>query len=253
MKVAILCGGKGTRMREITEDIPKPLAMIGNRPILWHIMKIYHHYGFNDFVLLLGYKSDLIKEYFVDYVWKSNSFILNRDGSTEMLQSPEKWKVTFLDTGEDTMTGGRINRAKEILGKECFMLTYGDGLANINLKRLLDFHRKKRCIATVTGIKKTNQYGVLAVENDIATDFTEKPPCNDIINGGFFVMNHQVFDYIADDDRCIFEKEPLVKLAKDQQLAVYRHDGFWTAMDTYKDVMDVNTLWNNGKAKWKVW
>lgn len=253
MKVAILCGGKGSRMKELTDDIPKPLAMIGDKPILWHIMKTYHYYGFNDFVLLLGYKGEKIKEYFMDYKWKNNNITLHEDGSCEVLEPSEKWKVTLVNTGLETMTGGRIIKAKPLLKDESFMLTYGDGLADINLKALVDFHNNKKKAATVTGIKKKNQYGVLSMENDIATQFIEKPENNEIINGGFFIFNKEIFDYLGDSDQCILEKEPLVNLVKDRQLAVYRHDGFWTAMDTYKDVLDVNKLWERDEALWKVW
>lgn len=253
MKVVILCGGRGLRMKEVANEVPKPLAFIGDKPILWHIMKTYYRYGFNDFVLLLGYKGDKIKEYFMDYEWKSHSSILHEDGSLEILEPTENWKITFLDTGLDTMTGGRIIRAKPLLGDESFMLTYGDGLADIDLNALLSFHINKGKTATVTGIKKTNQYGVLTIEDDIATCFMEKPVCNDIINGGFFIFNREIFDYLQGGDKCVLEKEPLMGIVGDRQLAVYRHEGFWTAMDTYKDLMDVNELWKSGKALWKVW
>lgn len=253
MKVVILCGGRGMRMREISDDIPKPLAMVGNNPIIWHIMKTYYHYGFSDFILLLGYKGEKIKEYFMDYAWKNHNSILHKDGSCEVLEPIENWKITFLDTGLDTMTGGRIIQAKELLKEENFMLTYGDGLADIDLNVLYDFHCSKGRIATVTGIKKGNQYGVLSVTDDIATHFAEKPRVNDIINGGFFVMNKEIFDYLKDGDNCVLEKEPMVELVKDRQLAVYSHNGFWTAMDTYKDLMSVNELWEKNLALWKVW
>ncbi|MDF2840276.1 MAG: rfbF [Clostridia bacterium] len=253
LKVVILCGGKGLRMKEVTGDVPKPLAMIGNKPILWHIMKTYYHYGFNEFVLLLGYKGDRIKEYFMDYEWKNNSFRLKEDGHYELLEPSEKWNITFLDTGLDTMTGGRLLRAKSLLKDESFMLTYGDGLADININKLVDFHIENGKVATVTGINKSNQYGVLTTENNIATEFIEKPTDNNIINGGFFVFNHDVFDYLRDGDKCILERDPLVHLVEDRQLAVYNHNGFWTAMDTYKDIMDVNKLWVKDEALWKVW
>lgn len=253
MKVVILCGGKGLRMKEVTDDVPKPLAMIGNWPILWHIMKTYYHYGFNEFVLLLGYKGEKIKEYFMDYKWKNSNFILKEDGSHEVLEPTEKWNITFLDTGMETMTGGRLLKAKSLLKDENFMLTYGDGLANINLNTLEDFHNENGKIATVTGIKKSNQYGILSTKNNIATRFAEKPVSNEIINGGFFVFNGKIFDYLQGGDKCILEKEPLIRLVSDGQLAVYNHDGFWTAMDTYKDIMDVNMLWEEEKALWKVW
>ncbi len=253
MKVVILCGGKGIRMKEISDNIPKPLALIGNNPIVWHIMKTYYHCGFNDFLLLLGHKGEKIKEYFVDYPWKGHSSILHKDGRLEVLESTENWRITFLDTGLDTMTGGRILRAKEQLDGESFMLTYGDGLSDIDINALHDFHLKKGRIATVTGIKKSNQYGVLSVSDGIATSFAEKPEGSEIINGGFFVINKEIFDYLQNGDNCIFEKEPLAKLVKDRQLAVYYHNGFWTAMDTYKDLVDVNELWEKKSALWKVW
>jgi len=253
LKVVVLCGGRGMRMKEISDDIPKPLALVGNYPIVWHIMKTYYHYGFNDFILLLGYKGEKIKEYFMDYPWKSHSSILHKDGSLEVLKSTENWKITFLDTGLDTMTGGRIIRAKEFLQDESFMLTYGDGLANIDLNALYNFHCSEGRIATVTGIKKNNQYGVLSVSDGIATGFTEKPEGNDIINGGFFVFGRGIFDYLKDGDNCVLEKEPLMELVKDRQLAVYCHDGFWAAMDTYKDLVNVNELWEKNLALWKVW
>ena len=253
LKAVILCGGKGLRMKEVTDGIPKPLAMIGNKPMLWHIMKTYYHYGFKEFVLLLGYKGDQIKEYFKDYKWKNSDFILSEDGSYKIIEPSERWNITFLDTGLETMTGGRLLRAKPYLKDESFMLTYGDGLANINLNTLIDFHNENGKIATVTGIKKINQYGVLSIQNNIATGFTEKPVCNDIINGGFFVFNSKIFDYLQGGDKCVLEKEPLKQLAAVGQLTVYKHDGFWTAMDTYKDIMDVNILWDEEKALWKVW
>jgi len=241
------------RMKEVSDDLPKPLALVGNNPILWHIMKTYYHYGFNDFLLLLGYKGDKIKEYFMDYAWKNHSCRLHEDGSCEVLEPYENWRITFLDTGMDTMTGGRILRAKELLEEESFMLTYGDGLADIDIRSLYDFHCRIGKIATVTGITKNNQYGVLSVSDDIATDFTEKPHNNDIINGGFFVLNKEIFNYLEDGDACIFEKLPMTRLAREKQMAVYRHNGFWTAMDTYKDLMYVNELWEKKSALWKVW
>lgn len=253
MKVVILCGGKGTRMREITEDVPKPLAMIGNKPILWHIMKIYAHYGFDDFILLLGYKGDKIKEYFMNYAWKNYNFVLDRNGIPQLLEEPERWKITFIDTGTDTMTGGRIQQARPYIGEETFLLTYGDGLANVDIRKLLEFHRQKGKIATVTGISKKSQYGTLVVENNLAVSFQEKSQIEGMINGGFFVFNKEIFDYLKDDPACILEQEPMINLAKDRQLAVYFHDGFWTAMDTYKDIQSANEIWKNGNCLWKVW
>lgn len=254
MKVVILCGGKSTRMHELTEDIPKPLVEIGGKPMLWHIMKLYKHYGFDDFILLLGYKGEKIKEYFINYEWKNHNFIMDaQPNGVQLLEESEKWKITFLDTGLDTMTGGRLKLAQPYIGNETFMLTYGDGLSNINLLKLLEFHRSKGTIATVTGIYKTSQYGTLTVNDGIAQSFNEKRQTEEIINGGFFVMNSGVFNYLTDDSSCILEQQPLFNLAKDQQLAVYIHNEFWTAMDTAKDVLTVNEMWKQGNFLWKVW
>ena len=256
MKVVILCGGKGTRMRDVAEDIPKPLAPIGEKPILWHIMKIYQHYGFNDFVLLIGYKGEKIKEYFKDYPWKSRDFILDMnssDGSIHMLQKSENWKITFIDTGVNTMTGARIKRAQKYIGDEPFMLTYGDGLADIDLHSLLAFHKEKGKIGTVTGIQKKSQYGTLIIEKDIAQSFQEKQQAIGIINGGFFVFNKEIFSYLTEDENCILEQEPMQKLVSDGKLAVYDHRGFWIAMDTHKDLQEANEIWYKKKNSWEVW
>ena len=234
--------------------MPKPLALVGGKPILWHVMKIYSHYGFNDFILLLGYRGDKIKEFFIDYDWKNRDFILdNIEGTIKFFSKKENWRILFLDTGEETMTGGRISRAEDYIDGDTFMLTYADGLADINLPELINYHEEKGTIATVTGVRKNNQYGVLEVENGIVTNFTEKPRSNDIINGGFFVLKKKVFDYLSKDSSCVFEKEPLMRLAADRQLSVYQHDGFWTAIDTLKDLLEVNEMWNQNKALWKVW
>ncbi|MEC1958496.1 glucose-1-phosphate cytidylyltransferase [Bacillus subtilis] len=254
MKAVILCGGKGTRMSEVTNDIPKPLAMIGCKPILWHIMKIYQYYGVNEFILLLGYKGEKIKEYFLDYEWKHNSLTLDSStGEVQMLGQPETWKITFLETGEDTLTAGRILQAKDYIGDETFLLTYGDGLANINLFHLISYHQTKGAAATVTGIDKVSQFGTLTVEDGMAKTFSEKTSSDGIINGGFFVLSPKVFDYLPKDGNTMFEDEPLKNLAKDGELAVYRHYGFWTAIDTYKNLLEVNKMWNQGQQVWKVW
>ncbi|WP_238881624.1 glucose-1-phosphate cytidylyltransferase [Clostridium sp. YIM B02551] len=254
MKVVILCGGKSTRMHELTRDIPKPLVEIGGKPILWHIMKLYKHYGFDDFVLLLGYKGEKIKEYFLNYRWKNHNFILDSDpNNIQILEEAEKWKITFVDTGLDTMTGGRIKLAQRYIGNETFMLTYGDGLSDINLNKLLEFHKNTGAIATVTGIYKKSQYGTLTVNGGIAKSFYEKNQTGDLINGGFFVMNPEVFDYLSNSPSCILEQEPLRNLVNDQELAVYIHQGFWTAMDTAKDISTVNEMWSQGNHLWKVW
>jgi len=254
MKVVILCGGKGSRMKEITDDVPKPLAPIGEKPILWHIMKTYMHYGYNEFILLLGYKGEKIKEYFMNYYWKNQDFILDGEqNEIQILGEMPKWKIHFIETGLDTMTGGRIKQIENLIDEEDFMLTYGDGLSDIRIDKLVGFHKEQKRIATVTGIKKENQYGTLTVENHIAKSFVEKPQGEDIINGGFFILNKRIFSYLGDTQSCIFEREPMAKLAQHGELAVYEHNGFWKAMDTYKDILDINKLWDSEMAPWKVW
>ena len=251
MKVVILCGGKGTRMSEITNDLPKPLALIGDKPILWHIMKIYQSYGFNEFILLLGYKGEKIKEYFMDYEWKNNSFTLDSStGEITILGQKETWKITFLETGLHTMTGGRIKMAQKFIGDESFLLTYGDGLSDVNLHELVNFHKTNGTIATVTGTKRKSQFGTLSVQKGLAESFEEKTQTDGIINGGYFVLNPEVFHYLKDEPHCIFEEEPLKKLTEDRQLSVYLHDGFWAAIDTYKNVLDVNQMWEQGNIAW---
>lgn len=251
MKVVILCGGKGTRMSEVTNELPKPLVPIGDKPILWHIMKIYQQYGFNEFVLLLGYKGEKIKEYFMDYEWKNNSFTMDPStGKCQILGAAEKWIITFVDTGLDTMTGSRIKRAQEYIGDDSFMLTYGDGLSDINIHELIKFHHKKGTIATVTGIKKKSQFGTLTVHQGMADSFEEKTQTEGTINGGFFVLKPEVFRYLTDETNCIFEEEPLKKLTQDRQLSVYPHEGFWTAIDTYKNVLEINKMWEQGNHLW---
>lgn len=244
MKVVILCGGKGLRMKEFTADRPKPMALVDNRPLLWHIMKLFSYHGFNDFILLLGYKSDVIKEYFLNNSWKGNSFVLDTTSGKkeiQMLDQEEKWKITFLETGEDTMTGGRVKQAESFIDKDGCFLTYGDGLAWINIHELLDFHKKKGKLATVTGIQKESQYGFINVENDLAVSFAEKPKLDGIINGGFFILEKEAFQYIDNKSSCIFEKEPLQNLALNKQLAVYKYDGYWAAVDTMKDLENMNS------------
>ena len=254
MKTVILAGGKGIRMSQLTVNTPKPLCNVGEMPILWHIMKIYSKYGFNDFAFLLGYKGEKIKEYFMDYAWKTKSFLLDlKSSSIDVEAESEPWKINFIDTGLDTMTGGRLKRAQNYIGNETFMLTYGDGLANINIDELLKFHRKQGKIATVTGIYKKSQYGILTVENGLAKSFDEKKNIEGIINGGFFVFEPKIFDYLENDTSCVLEQTPLKKLVKDNQLAVYIHDGFWTAMDTLNDINNVNKMWNEGRGEWKIW
>jgi glucose-1-phosphate cytidylyltransferase len=257
MKAVILCGGMGTRLREETEFRPKPLVEIGGRPILWHIMKIYSHHGIKDFVLCLGYKGNMIKEYFLNYRLMNNDFTL-RLGSHEEPRvhdsgMPDDWSITFADTGLEAMTGARVKRVERYITDENFMLTYGDGVADINLAELWEFHERHGRIGTVTGVRPMSRYGELTVDAGLVRDFSEKPQSQDgIINGGFFVFKRRLFDYLSDDEGCIFEREPLERLAREKQLAAYTHHGFWHCMDTYRDFLALNEHWKKGAA-WKVW
>ena len=256
MKTVILCGGKGTRMREETEYKPKPLVEIGGMPILWHIMKIYSHFGFNDFLLCLGYKGNLIKEYFLNLEWFANDFTLHLgNGKGERVNhahSMENWNITFANTGEETDTGGRVNKIEKYTDGDAFFLTYGDGLANISITDLLASHQSTGKIATVTGTKPSFRFGVLEMgDSGRVESFAEKPTTDGLINGGFFVLEHGIFDYLTDN--CNFERDILPKLAKDGELAVYEHKGFWEALDTYKEVEQINKQWNMNKRPWIVW
>lgn len=256
MKVVILCGGKGTRMRDMTEFIPKPLVQIGGKPIIWHIMKTYAQYGFTDFILCLGYKGSMIKEYFVHHDWMNNDFTLNLRSNKKTIVNHsnqlEDWNVTFVDTGLETMTGGRIKRVEPYIGEEEFMVTYGDGVANIDINKLLAQHKKMGKIATLTAIHPMSQFGVLEATDSLVKSFKEKPRLDGIINGGFFVFNRKIFSYLKEDST-ILEEEPLRTLTREQQLALYEHHEFWKCMDTPKDAADLNRMWDENKAEWKVW
>lgn len=257
MKAVILCGGMGTRLREETEFRPKPLVEIGGKPILWHLMKIYAHHGVKDFVLCLGYKGHMIKEYFLNYRLMNSNFTL-RLGSREEPQIPnsdlqEDWSITFMETGLEAMTGARVKRIEPYITEDNFMLTYGDGVSDINIAKLRDFHKQHGRIGTVTGVRPISRYGELAVERGMVTDFREKPQVHDgIISGGYFVFQRRFFDYLSDDDSCILEREPLERLCREGQLMSYLHDGFWHCMDTYRDFVALNEHWKKGAA-WKVW
>ncbi|CAD6491947.1 MAG: Bifunctional protein GlmU [Candidatus Argoarchaeum ethanivorans] len=256
MKVAILCGGKGTRMREETEYKPKPLVEIGGMPILWHIMKTYSYYGFNDFVLCLGYKGNMIKDYFMNFEWFANDFTLHmgkgKGEVTTHAHAMENWNITFADTGEDTDTGGRVKKIEKYIDDDVFFLTYGDGLADVNISNLLSYHHSKNKIATVTGTRPQFRFGVLEVEESgIATSFAEKPSTDGLINGGFYVLNSEIFSYLLENSN--FERDALPKVAKEKELAVYEHRGFWKAIDTYKEVEAVNEQWNLNNRPWVVW
>lgn len=257
MKIVILCGGLGTRLREETEYKPKPMVEIGDRPILWHIMKIYSAYGFNEFVLCLGYKGEMIKDYFYHYKIRNNDFSINlRSGDIAINDSKEEndWNVVLANTGLYSMTGARIKRVEKYIDGDQFMLTYGDGVTDMNISELLEFHKKHGKIGTVTGVYPPSRYGELRIEGDRVVSFDEKPDTGVApISGGYFVFNREFFDYLKSDDSCVLEKEPLANLARDGQLKVYNHRGFWQCMDTYRDYMFLNDLWKSNRAHWKVW
>ncbi len=256
MKVVILCGGKGTRLNEKTESLPKPLIEIGGRPILWHIMKIYSAYGFNDFVLCLGYKAQKIKSYFMESEsWRYQDFALdltNGQPEVKVLQTrPEKWKISFVDTGEETNTGGRIKKIEPLIDESTFMVTYGDGVSDLDIRKLLEFHRVQGKTGTVTAVNPPSQFGLLDIQNGNVRSFREKPAMNQWINGGFFVFEKKFFDYLGEND--VLEQSPLERLSKEGGLSAYCHEGYWKCMDTYKDTLVLNETWEKGKAPWKVW
>ena len=230
-KVIILCGGIGTRLKEETEFKPKPMVKIGEKPLLWHIMKIYSHYGFNNFVIALGYKGEMIKEYF------SN----NND---------DNFNLTMVDTGQESLTGERVRRLKEYIKDDIFMLTYGDGVADINIKELLGFHKKQNTLATITGVHPRHKYGLVKIDgNNLVKEFYQKPTLPDVVNGGFMVLSKKVFDYIKKDSMI---EDIFLPLIQKKQLSVYRHNSFWFAVDTYKEYEDLNKMWQDD-PKWKIW
>ncbi len=255
MKVVILAGGLGTRLAEETDIRPKPMIEIGGKPILWHIMKTYSYYGFNEFIILLGYKGYYIKEYFANYYLHQSDITF--DMQTGQMQvhnnSSEPWKVTLLDTGIHSMTGGRIKRAHEFINNETFMLTYGDGVANVNIKELYEFHKKSNTKATMTAIQPAGRFGALDINSDLINKFVEKPAGDgNWVNGGFMVCEPEVLDLI-ESDNTIFEQYPLKELAETNQLSAFKHTGFWQCMDTLRDKILLNDLWNKNKAPWKTW
>ena len=258
MKVVILCGGYGTRISEESHLKPKPMIEVGERPILWHIMKTYSHYGFHDFVLCLGYKGYIIKEYFANYFLYGSDITFDLSDNNQMkihsCEAVEPWKVTLANTGQDTMTGGRLKRIKKYIGDETFLMTYGDGVANVNIRELLEFHKSHGKLATVTAVQPGGKFGVLGLNEDATVlEFVEKPKTQDAwINGGFFVLEPEIFDYI-EGDMTIFEKEPLEKLAEMGEIVAYQHTEFWQCMDTQRDKYNLEMLWSNNKAPWKVW
>ena len=258
MKVLILAGGFGTRLSEETGIKPKPMVEIGGKPILWHILKSYSQHGFNEFVILLGYKGYMIKEYFVNYFLHNSSVTVDlKNNEVSVLNNKsENWKITLLDTGLNTMTGGRIKQAKEIVGDEKFHLTYGDGVSNVNFKELVNFHDEHKGIITMTTIQPQSRYGTIEYgqDDELVKSFQEKPKGErGWINGGFFVCDPEVFDYIDNDSQCVFERNPLENMSNDKKLYAYKHTGFWRAMDSLKDKNDLEELWNTNNAKWKNW
>lgn len=258
MQVVLLCGGMGTRIRDVSEDIPKPMIPIGDRPILWHIMKGYAHHGFTNFVLCLGYKSWVIKRYFLDYYQSSADLRLNlSDPSTpQVLNAGPKddWTITLAETGLETMTGGRLKRvAKYITGSD-FMVTYGDGVADVDIRKLLGYHRAHGRIGTLSAVCSPGRFGEIEMDGQRVTDFSEKPPVTrGRINGGFFVFRREFLDRLPDDPGTVLEREPLTSLAADGELMAYNHDGFWQCMDNSRDYQGLNHLWAASQAPWKVW
>lgn len=257
MKVVILAGGLGTRLGEETSIKPKPMVEIGDKPIIWHIMKIYSHYGFNDFIVLCGYKGQVIKRYFANYYLNNSDITIDmRSNSVDVHYNEiEPWRVTLIDTGVETMTGGRLRRIKKFVENETFMLTYGDGVSDVNIAELLECHKKSGKIATLTAVRPTARFGVVNMAEDGSVlNFKEKPSGDGVwINGGFFVLEPKVFDYIPEGDSVVWEREPLEKLSEAGQLNAYVHSGFWRPMDMLKDKKDLNEMWESGRAKWKVW
>ncbi len=258
MKVVILCGGQGTRLREETEYRPKPLVEIGGRPILWHIMKHYAHYGFSDFVLCLGYRGHMIKQYFLDYEAMNNDITICLGCQNHVTyhgaHQEQNFKVTLAETGLETMTGARIKRVQHYVDDDTFMLTYGDGLSDVNIKRLLAFHREHGRLATLTTVHPTSRFGMLQLDgSSFVQAFSEKPQADGWANAGFLVLHRKVFDYLSVAPDCVFERAPLEQLARDGELAAYRHEGFFFAMDTYREYLYLNSLWDRGEAPWVTW
>ena len=255
MKLVILAGGRGTRLTEETLIKPKPLVDIGNKPIIWHIMKIYSHYGINDFIICLGYKGYLIKEYFANYFLHNSDLTidLKKNSTTIHQKNSENWKVTLVDTGDDTLTGGRILKIKKYI-KSDFLLTYGDGLSNVNIKKLIHFHKNNRKLVTVTAIQPQGRFGIIDInKKNKVTNFKEKPKGdNNWINGGFFVLKPGIFDFL-ENDSSVWEQKPLTEMTKRNQVVAFKHSGFWHAMDTVRDKLLLDNLWVQNRAPWKIW
>ena len=258
MKVVILCGGKGTRLREETEFRPKPMVKIGGKPILWHIMKTYSHFGYNEFILCLGYQGNVIKEYFYHYMLH-NSDVTIKLGKNQQITMhdtsiEENWTITIVDTGENHLKGARVKKIEPYIEDDSFMVTYGDGVGDIDIKKLVDFHQSNGKIATVTGVSPPSAFGQILAEDSTVIEFSEKPQIKEgIINGGFLIFNRKIFDYLNEDETCDLEMGALEQLTRKKELMVFRHEGGWACMDTYRDTVYLNQLWNSNKAFWKVW
>ena len=258
MKAVILCGGLGTRLREETEFKPKPMVTVGGYPILWHIMKTYSHFGINDFVLCLGYKGDVIRQFFLNQEFMTNDITIGLKGQKRMVHETSKiddWNVTLVDTGANTMTGGRIKRIQKYISEDNFFVTYGDGVSDINISALLAHHKKIQTIGTLSGVNPQSRFGMIkSDQSGIVTEFVEKPVLyDDFVNGGYYVFKKDFFDYLSSDESCVLEKTPLSNLAEKKQLSLYKHRGFWACMDTYRDFMMLNEIWDSGKVPWKIW
>lgn len=257
MKVVILCGGLGTRLREETEFRPKPMVPVGDRPILWHIMKTYAHYGHKEFILCLGYKGEVIKDYFRNYHWNTSNVTMTLGAKPQIKyhnrHDEEDWVVTMIDTGQSTMTGGRIKRVLPYIKDTTFLLTYGDGVSNSDINASITLHQKHKKMLTVTAVQPAGRFGDLQIRNGKVTAFNEKPEKQTgHINAGFFVVDRRIENHLG-DDTCVFENEPLAKLVSEKQIVAYQHSGFWQCMDTYREQQMLSQMWSSGKAPWKVW
>lgn len=258
MKTIILCGGQGTRLREETEYRPKPLVDIGGRPILWHIMKLYAHYGLHDFILCLGYRGTMIKDYFLSYEAMNNDFTICLGQKNHVVyhdtHQEQDYRVTLADTGQETMTGARVKRVARYLDGDTFMVTYGDGVSDLDVGALLAFHRFHGRLATVTTVRPISRFGILELDPAGGVlHFAEKPQLDGWASAGFFVFQREALDYLCDEPNCVLEREPLERMVQDGQLMAYRHQGFFYAMDTYREYLYLNELWNSGRAPWAVW
>lgn len=258
-KVVILCGGLGTRIREETEFKPKPMVEIGQKPIIWHIMKIYAYYGFNDFVLCLGYKGEMIKEYFLNYEIMNSNFTIELGSSRKNVtihdsHVKDQWRVTLADTGHYAMTGARLKKIEPYIETDNFLVTYGDGVANVDLDKLWSFHLSHGKTATITGVRPPSRFGELVTKGDVVAEFSEKPQIREgYINGGFFALKRKIFDYLSNDENCTFEREPLERLAADGELKVFFHSDYWQCMDTLRDLDMLEKEWQKENPAWKVW